>query len=99
MKAMPVNDWIHELGFPCKFDEDGRFRFLCPVCNEFVTSTKADTNLARCFYCERNFNTIELTMVCRRVEFVEAVESLKTFLNSVRRSGQLSGRLSSLSPR
>ena len=45
---VPVNDWIRELGVPCKFDEDGRFRFLCPVCGEFFTSTKADTNLARC---------------------------------------------------
>jgi hypothetical protein len=91
---VPVNDWIRELGVPCKFDEDGRFRFLCPVCGEFFTSTKADTNLARCFRCERNFNTIDLAMVCRRVGFVEAAESLKAFLSNAGRGGGSSEGLS-----
>ena len=49
-----------------------------------------------CFRCERNFNTIDLAMVCRRVGFVEAAESLKAFLSNAGRGGGspegLSGR-------
>ncbi len=52
---------------------DGVFRFLCPICNEFQTATKATTNLARCFRCERNFNTIDLVMRVRGLEFRESV--------------------------
>ena len=90
--SVPVNDWIRELAVPCKFDDEGRFRFLCPICNEFITSTKADTNLARCFRCERNFNTIDLAMICRGMGFVEAAESLEAFLRKASRGGEPSGR-------
>ncbi len=93
---IPVNDLIRELKIPFKFDHEGRFRFLCPICNEFTTSTKADTNLARCFRCEENFNTIELTMVCRRWPFVESVEFLKAFYRDIQKSKQRCTRLSTL---
>jgi len=72
-------DWLIEkqLLIPCKFS-DGFFRFLCPLCGEFRTATHAKTNLARCFRCEKNFNTIDMVMVCRDLSFVESVEFLKT---------------------
>lgn len=85
--CIPINDLIRELGIPCKYSE-GYFRFLCPVCKEFTTSTKADTNLARCFRCERNFNTIDLTIICRRFSFVEAATYLQAFLHDIRQSDQ-----------
>ena len=55
---IPVDALIRELGIPSKI-RDGYFRFLCPLCNEFQTAVKPETNLARCFRCEKNFNTID----------------------------------------
>ncbi|MDM8537718.1 CHC2 zinc finger domain-containing protein [Desulfobacterales bacterium HSG17] len=61
---------------PSKISE-GYFRFLCPLCSEFQTSTNPTTNLARCFRCEKNFNTIDLVMICRKIGFVESVKYLQ----------------------
>ena len=35
------------------------WRFQCPLCQQFNTATQAKNNLARCFQCQRNFNTID----------------------------------------
>ena len=70
-----------ELGIPAKISE-GVFRFLCPLCNEFQTGVNPKTNLSRCFRCEKNFNTIDLVMICRSIGFVESVKYLQTMLNS-----------------
>ena len=81
--AIPVDMLIkNELQIPSKIC-DGVFRFLCPICNEFQTATKPTTNLARCFLCERNFNTIELVMSVRGSEFIESVLFLKHLLKKV----------------
>lgn len=56
---------------------DKRFRFACPLCNEFKTSILTEKNLARCFQCEQNFNTIDLVIHCMGVEFVKAVKKLQ----------------------
>ena len=71
------------LRIPCRVDE-GRFRFLCPVCRMFDTAVNPKTNLARCFRCSRNFNTIDLVMIIRRTDFVQSVE----FLQSVHQAYQ-----------
>jgi len=55
---------------------EGYFRFLCPLCGGFDTATNPKTNLARCFTCNRNFNTIDLVMIDKRQNFREAVEFL-----------------------
>ncbi len=68
-----------ELGLPSKISE-GFFRFLCPVCNEFQTATNPETNLARCFRCEKSFNTIDMVMICKRMDFVKTIKYLKAFL-------------------
>ncbi len=70
-----------DLKVPSKFSE-GFFRFLCPVCKEFQTATNPKTNLARCFGCQRNFNTIDMVMVCRGLSFVECVKYLKKISNN-----------------
>lgn len=64
------------LGLPCKTAE-GHFRFLCPRCGGFHTATNPKTNLARCFDCRRNFNTIDITMAVKRQNFREAVQFLQ----------------------
>jgi len=56
---------------------EGYFRFLCPLCGGFDTATNPKTNLARCFTCNRNFNTIDLTMIDKHQNFREAVEFLQ----------------------
>lgn len=64
---------------PCK-EVEGVFRFLCPKCGEFSTGINPRTNLSRCFRCEENFNTIELTMKEKAISFVESVRLLKKYL-------------------
>jgi DNA primase len=73
---VPMRAVIIELsGLPNK-EIEGVFRFLCPFCNEFQTGVHEKTNLARCFRCCRNFNTIELLMASRALSFVESVKLL-----------------------
>ena len=60
-------------------DSEGCFRFLCPVCNEFNTAVNRATNLARCFYCERNFNAIDLVMLINQSDFVNSIRFLKKY--------------------
>lgn len=54
--------------------------FVCPRCSECQSAVNPRTNLARCFYCETNFNPIDFTMAVRSCSFVEAVDYLKPFL-------------------
>ena len=56
----------------------GCFRFLCPLCNGYDTAVNPKTNLARCFRCEKNFNTIDLVMAVRQMNFVDSVRFLQT---------------------
>jgi DNA primase (bacterial type) len=63
---IPINTLIeNRLKMPAKISE-GHFRFLCPLCGEFQTATNPKTNLARCFRCEKNFNTIDMVMTCEK---------------------------------
>ncbi len=55
---------------------EGHFRFRCPLCAGFNTATNHNTNLARCFSCNRNFNTIDLVMAAQRIPFKDAVALL-----------------------
>lgn len=79
--AIPIAILIADiLELPCK-TADGYFRFLCPLCGGFDTATNPKTNLARCFTCRKNFNTIDITMQVKRQNFREAVQ----FLQSIRK--------------
>ncbi len=79
---IPIDTLIEKhLKLPSKVSE-GFFRFLCPVCHEFQTATNPKTNLARCFRCETNFNTIDLVMICKGIRFVQCVKYLKTISNN-----------------
>lgn len=69
----------NELQIPSKIS-DGVFRFLCPVCNEFQTAVNPTTNLAKCFRCEKNFNTIDLVIEVKRFGFKDSVQFLKKLL-------------------
>ncbi len=78
---IPISGLIENvLNIPARTTE-GVFRFLCPVCGEFNTAVNPKTNLARCFYCKKNFNTIDLVMIVKKANFVEAVRFLKAHKN------------------
>jgi DNA primase len=82
---IPIDVLIRDhLKIPSKIS-DGLFRFLCPLCNEFQTAVNPATNLARCFRCEKNFNTIDLVMQVRGYGFKDSVSFLKE-LNATLRS-------------
>jgi len=75
---IPINILIADiLELPHK-TTGGYFRFLCPQCNGFHTATNPKTNLARCFDCQRNLNTIDITMTVKRQNFRNAVQFLRT---------------------
>lgn len=78
---IPVGMLIRELHIPSKI-RDGVFRFLCPMCNEFQTAVNSATNLARCFRCEKNFNTIDLVMKVRGYGFKDTVLFLKNLFET-----------------
>jgi len=62
---------------------DGCFRLLCPLCKQFNTAVNPETNLARCFRCEENFNTIDLVILIRKSDFVESVRFLQDYHKSI----------------
>ena len=82
------------LCIPCRVDE-GRFRFLCPVCRMFDTAVNPKTNLARCFRCSKNFNTIDLVMIARQTDFVQSVK----FLQSIHQKGRYRGETEAVASR
>ena len=56
------------------------WRFQCPVCQQFNTATQKKNNLARCFSCQQNFNTIDLVIYSKKVNFVPGVQFLLSLL-------------------
>jgi hypothetical protein len=78
--SIDINMLIAEiLKMPSKITQ-GRLRFLCPVCSQFNTATKRQTNLARCFSCARNFNTIEMVMETKHLNFIDSACFLQGLL-------------------
>lgn len=63
---------------------DSRFRFMCPLCRDFDTAVNPDTNLARCFRCQRNYNPIDIVMTVKHYSFMQAVRYLDPILNQLR---------------
>ncbi len=57
--------------------------FYCPLCGHSEkTNTDHRTNLARCFDCRKNFNNIDLVIICQNLSFVDAVSLLLKDLNN-----------------
>ncbi|MBU0995897.1 MAG: hypothetical protein KJ737_25665, partial [Proteobacteria bacterium] len=49
-------------------------------CKNYHTGVNPETNLARCFDCKRNYNTIDLVELITGSGFVQSVQFLKRFL-------------------
>ncbi len=69
------------LDHPCKYSE-GFTRFLCPECLEFNSAINCKINLARCFACKKNFNSIDFVMKLKQLPFPKAVYFLQLYLPS-----------------
>jgi hypothetical protein len=82
--SININRLIKEiLRLPSKTSQ-GQLRFLCPVCSQFNTATKRETNLARCFDCQRNFNTIEMVMETKNLSFIQSAQLLQGLLPEIK---------------
>lgn len=66
-----------------KWDED-RFRFVCQACGELQAIVNPRNNLAHCFACGKNTNTIDL-LLASGYEFKTAVELLRKWLSLQKR--------------
>ncbi len=78
---IPIDHLIRNVcQWPCKQSE-GYFRFLCPSCSEMHTATNPDTNLARCFRCQKNFNPIDWVIELRQCSFLDAIAILEPLLS------------------
>lgn len=71
-----IDALIKALHVPCE-TRAGRFAFLCPLCRGYSTGVNHKTNLARCFDCQKNINTIDMVMIVRQSDFVSSVRFLK----------------------
>ena len=74
---IPIDRLIEAVSIPLEIRE-GHYKFLCPICNEFNTGINQKTNLARCFSCQKNFNTIDFVMTVKGLSFIDSVAYLET---------------------
>jgi len=77
---IPIQNLMKDLQIPSIIENDV-LRFLCPICKGYNISIKYDTNLARCFNCNENFNTIEIAMKIRPTGFVDNIKFLKQYIS------------------
>ena len=84
---IPIDRLIKAISVPSKIQE-GYYRFQCPVCNEFNTGVNPKTNLARCFSCRKNFNTIDFVMTVKGLSFIDSVAYLETLTTAFQSSRQ-----------
>ena len=78
---IPINSVIEDLlNLKVRYT-DQMCRFQCPQCFNFHTATNPSTNLARCFDCKENFNPIDMVMSVEKCSFIDAVESLKDYID------------------
>lgn len=61
---------------------NGMWRFKCPLCQQFNTATQTKTNLSRCFSCQKNFNTIDLVIYSKKINFIPSVNFLLSLLDT-----------------
>ncbi len=81
--AIPIDSLIKALPALAPRKSDSHPPFLCPLCSGSHTATNPKTNLARCFSCNRNFNTIDLVMLVKKMNFKDAVNALSSRYNQL----------------
>jgi len=78
---IPIDEVITDLLNLKVRNANAILRFRCPLCGNFHTATNHETNLARCFDCQKNFNPIDLVMTVGKCSFLDAVKILKDCIN------------------
>jgi DNA primase len=79
---VPMKTVIAALRIECRTRGD-RLAFRCAECRDFHSAIHPRTNLARCFRCARNYNTIDMVMAAQRTGFPEAVRVLREIARSM----------------
>jgi len=74
-------DWLISDKLSLDRQFNGMWRFRCPLCQELNTATQKKTNLARCFSCQKNFNTIDIVIYTKKINFVPSVRFLLSLLD------------------
>ena len=74
-------DWLINEKLSIERHFNGAWRFRCPLCQELNTATQKKTNLARCFSCQKNFNTIDIVIYTKKINFVPSVRFLLSLLD------------------
>ena len=74
-------DWLINEKLSIERQFNGAWRFRCPLCQELNTATQKKTNLARCFSCQQNFNTIDIVIYSKKINFVPSVRFLLALLD------------------
>ena len=74
-------DWLINEKLSIERQFNGAWRFRCPLCQELNTATQKKTNLARCFSCQKNFNTIDIVIYTKKINFVPSVRFLLSLLD------------------
>ena len=88
-------DWLIDEKLHLQRQFKSIWRFQCPLCQQFNTATQKKNNLARCFSCQQNFNTIDLVIYSKKMNFVPSVQFLLSLLEKKSTSN---GRIHNLSP-
>lgn len=86
---IPIHNLIAKL-LPTKWIE-GRFRVLCPRCNEMAHTKVLQNNTLMCFACKKYWNTIELLMECKQISFIDAVSKLRQRRNALKSAKKKTG--------
>jgi hypothetical protein len=74
-------DWLFNEKLNIERQFNGAWRFRCPLCLELNTATQKKTNLARCFSCQKSFNTIDMVIYTKKINFVPSVRFLLALLD------------------
>lgn len=82
-------DWLINEKLNLRKQFNRIWRFQCPLCQQFNTATQKKNNLARCFSCQQNFNTIDLVIYSKQINFIPSVTFLITLLSKKRQKNSL----------
>lgn len=82
-KDIPVLRVVRELlGVPSAVVEN-TLRFECPLCRQLHIVIQQESNVAHCLSCERTFNTIDIVILSKKVDFLKGISLLQGLMGNV----------------
>ncbi len=82
-------DWLIKEKLNLQRQFNRIWRFQCPLCQQFNTATQKKNNLARCFSCQQNFNTIDLVIHAKQINFIPSVTFLLSLINEIQSKNKM----------